>query len=136
MTVTDASIWVSLFLVDDAFHAECRLWLKGKASQGEPLIAPVIVLAEVAGAVARRTGSSQFGYQAVKRIQQIPTLQLVAISAEMGEFAAEVASTYRLRGADAIYVAVAYQMQMPLVSWDQEQIVRTTGFINAFSPET
>jgi predicted nucleic acid-binding protein len=125
---------VSRFLIDDTFYAASRSWLQDMTSQGLPLIAPAIMLAEVAGAVARRTGSSQLGYQIAQRIRQVPTLQLVAISAELGDFAAQVASTSRLRGADALYVAVAHQLQMSLVSWDREQIDRTAGFINAYSP--
>lgn len=135
MTVTDASLWVSRFLVDDIFHTNSQLWLEKTAGAGLPLVAPTSMLAEVAGAVARRTGSSQLGYHAVQSIQQVPTLQLVAVSAELGDFAAQVASTYRLRGGDAIYVAVAYQLQVPLVSWDQEQIACVAGFVNAYAPE-
>lgn len=135
MTVTDASLWVSRFLVDDIFHATSQLWLEKTAGAGLPLVAPTSMFAEVAGAVAHRTGSSQLGYHAVQSIQQVPTLQLVAVSAELGDFAAQVASTYRLRGGDAIYVAVAYQLQVPLVSWDQEQIARVAGFVNASAPE-
>lgn len=135
MTVIDASVWVSRFLSEDKFHEASRLWLEKTAGAGLLLIAPTSMLAEVAGAIARRTGSSQLGYQIAQHIRQVPSLTLVTISAELGEFAAEVASTYRLRGGDALYVAVASQLQVPLVSWDQEQIARVAGFISVSSPE-
>lgn len=135
MTVTDASLWVSRFLPDDAFHAVSRAWLESLVGKGLPLFAPTHVLAEVAGAVARRTGRSQLGYAVVQQIRQVPTLQLVAISVELGEFAAEVASNYRLRGGDAIYAAVAHHLNVPLVSWDREQITRVAGFIAAYTPD-
>jgi predicted nucleic acid-binding protein len=135
MTVTDASLWVSRFLVGDAFHEISRAWLEKTVGAGSALVCPTSMLAEVAGAVARRTGSSQVGYHVIRQIRKVPTLQLVSITPEVGDLAAEIASTYRLRGGDALYVAVAYQFQAPLVSWDDEQIARVAGYINAYRPD-
>lgn len=135
MTVTDASLWVSRFLPDDDFHEVSRAWLESSVDAGLSLFAPTHVLAEVAGAVARRTGRTQLGYAVAQRIQQVPTMQLVAISVELGEFAAEVASNYRLRGGDALYAAVAHHLNVPLVSWDREQITRVAGFVPAYRPD-
>ena len=135
MTVTDASIWVSRFLPEDAFHAASREWLMKAAGEGSSLVAPASLLPEVAGAIARRTGSTRLGYQAVQQIRQVPHLQLVALDADLCDFAAEVASTNRLRGADALYVAVAHQLQTDLASWDEEQIERAAGFAQAYRPD-
>lgn len=134
MTVTDASLWVSRFLPDDSFYAASRVWLENSVGAGLPLFAPASLLAEVAGAVARRTGRTQLGYAIAQRIQQVPTLQLVAIGVELGDFAAEVASNYLLRGGDALYVAIAHQLSVPLVSWDREQVTRVDGFVKAYIP--
>jgi predicted nucleic acid-binding protein len=134
MIVTDASVWVSRFLTGDAFYVASSLWLKQHIIAGLPLLAPANLLAEVAGAVARRSGSSQLGYQAAQQVLRVPTLQLVSIGVDLGDFAAAVASTYRLRGADALYVAVARRLQVPLVSWDQEQVTRIKGFVEAYTP--
>ena len=136
MIVTDASVWVSRFLTGDAFHVASNLWLKQQITAGLPLLAPANLLAEVAGAVARRSGSSQLGYQAAQQVLRVPTLQLVSIGVDLGDFAAAVASTYRLRGADALYVAVARRLQVPLVSWDQEQVTRIKGFVEAYTPDS
>jgi predicted nucleic acid-binding protein len=135
MTVTDASLWVSRFLTDDTFHKASHSWLRKTLAAGLTIVAPTHLLAEVAGAVARRTGSSQLGYKIAQQIRRVPTMQLVAIGVDLGEFAAEIASVYRLRGADALYVAVAYQLRMPLVSWDQEQVRRVAGFVDAYTPD-
>lgn len=135
MTVTDASVWASRFLVGDAFHEASRAWLQKTVSEGLAIICPTSMLAEVAGAVARRTGSTQLGYHVARQIRQVPSLQLVSITPEVGELAAEIASTYRLRGGDALYVAVAYQFQVSLVSWDEEQLSRVAGYIETARPD-
>jgi predicted nucleic acid-binding protein len=40
-----------------------------------------------------------------------------------------------LRGTDAVYVALAQQLKMPLVTWDLEQHDRSQSVITALTPE-
>jgi predicted nucleic acid-binding protein len=93
------------------------------------------LLTEVAGAIARRTGKPELAHQAVKRLLNIPSLRLVASDQQLGTAAARLAADLRLRGADAMYVAVAYRLNIPLVTWDREQLERTQNFIVAYTPE-
>lgn len=134
MIVVDASVWVSRFLPEDAFHQVSRTWLIDTTTAGAALIAPTIMLAEVSGSIARRTGSDQLGYQIVQQIRQLPTLQLIAVDDTLGQLAAQTASTYRLRGADAVYLAVAQRLQIPLVSWDREQLERAAALVTTYRP--
>lgn len=134
MSVVDASVWVSRFLPDDAFHDASRAWLIQVTASGQPLVAPAIALAEVSGAIARRTGDTELGYRIVQQIRQLPTLQLISVDVGLGQLAAQIASERQLRGADAVYVAVAHQLQLSLVTWDQEQMDRVQGFVSAFTP--
>ena len=43
--------------------------------------------------------------------------------------AAEVAADLRLRGADAVYVAAARLLRVPLVTWDREQQQRAGAVV-------
>lgn len=135
MSVVDASVWVSRFWPDDAFHTTSRSWIIETTRSGHLLVAPTIMLAEVSGAIARRTGDRQLGYQIVQQIKQLPTLQLITVDDSLGQFSAQLASEFQLRGADAIYVATASRLQMPLISWDGEQIARVAELIEVFTPE-
>lgn len=134
MSVVDASVWVSRFLSDDVFHNISRSWLLQTVATGQSLIAPTIMLAEVAGPIARRTGDTQLGYQVVQQIEQLPGLQLITIDATLGQLAAQIASERRLRGVDAVYVAVARQLDLPLISWDRELLNRVADFVTASVP--
>ena len=40
----------------------------------------------------------------------------------------------RLRGADAVYVALALLMNSPLVTWDKEQLTRAAPIIETLAP--
>lgn len=135
MTVVDASVWVSRFMPNDAFHDASRAWLLRKVTAGEPLVAPIILLAEVAGAIARRTGDKKLGYQTVQQIRQVPTVQIIALDESLGDYAAQLASDLQLRGPDATYVAVARRLDIPLVSWDHEQLDRAAQVVVAQTPQ-
>jgi predicted nucleic acid-binding protein len=133
--VVDASVWVSRFLPADVHHGPSYRWLGEQVAQGEPVAAPLLVLAEVAGAVARRTGLSELGAHAVSLMQHLPNARLVTVDAELAQLGAQVAAALRLRGADALYVALARRLGIPLVTWDQEQRERGKYVATALTPQ-
>jgi predicted nucleic acid-binding protein len=59
---------------------------------------------------------------------------MVAVDAELAEAAARVAGDLRLRGADSVYVALAKQLSLELVTWDLEQASRASVVIRAGVP--
>ncbi len=61
-------------------------------------------------------------------------MRIVPIDAPLVKEATAIASTLKLRGADAIYVATAKQLGLPLLTWDNEQLTRTGGVIIAMQP--
>ena len=92
--------------------------------EGVLLVAPTLLLTEVAAAIARRTGDEVLATAAVAQLQRFPLLQLESLDENLAIAAASLAGTLRLRGADAVYAAVADQFSAPLISWDNEQITR------------
>ena len=133
--VVDASVWVSSLIPQDAHHVTTKAWLSQRLASGDTLIIPTLALAEVAGAVSRRTGVTALGHQSAEQILNAPGLRLVALDLGMGAETARLAADLQLRGADAVYVAVAFSLSVPLVTWDQEMKVRSGGFIEVLDPE-
>jgi predicted nucleic acid-binding protein len=133
--VTDASFWVSSLHKD--IHTQPTLaWLKNFSRTGDHLFAPNLLFAEVAGAVARQTGRSRFGHTALTRLRKYTFLQIVPLDEQLSSLAAEMAAECRLRGADAVYAALAYTLNVPLLTWDQEQITRVQKVVKAGIPGT
>jgi len=133
--VVDASVWVSALVPSDVHHAASRRWLEARLREGTPLVAPVILLAEVGGAVARRTGDIALGRQAVDMLLAFPTLRLAPVDDRLGSEAALLATQLHLRGVDAVYVATAILVGAPLVTWDVEQRKRAISVIQAYAPD-
>lgn len=133
--VLDASVWVSQMVGDDVHHVVAIRWLdRSMASFGFTPVIPALALAEVAGAVARRAGHAAAGARAVAILTAIPRLRIVHIDPSLGAEAAELAARLRLRGADAIYVATALRMALPLVTLDAEIAERARDAVRVIRP--
>jgi len=52
----------------------------------------------------------------------------------LGGLAAQLAADHALRGADAVYVAAALRLGLPLVTLDGEQLQRAEAVISTLSP--
>ena len=134
MIVVDASVWVSRVIADDVHHRATRPWLDRYLLESRAITCPLLLLAEVAGSVVRRTGRRQLAERAIDDIGALATLRLVPVGLELAMQAAQVAVDLHLRGADAVYVATAQRLSVPLVTWDPEQRDRSSVVIEAYEP--
>ena len=135
MSVVDASVWVSVFLPQDAHHRTARRWLEDRVASGATIVLPVLLLSEVGGAIARQTRSPETAAEALKVIESVPGLRIVPVDHRLGRASADLAVRLRLRGADAVYVAVAAHLKIPLVTLDAEQRERAKDLIEVRTPD-
>lgn len=132
--VVDASVWVSRLVPKDVHHTRSRAWFKAQADEGGLLVAPVLALAEIAGAISRRTGRPALASAALTRVQRLPNLRLVPLDARLARLAAQLAGQHGLRGADAVYVATAQRLGLSLVTLDDEQLRRGRAVVTTTAP--
>ena len=119
--VTDASLWVGYFLAEDRWHPAALEWVDRQLREGGRLVAPLLLLAEVGGAISRRTGDSELGKSAVRAMLGWPRLELVA-EEELGRLVFQIACDLKVPGADALYIATAHRRSLPLITCDNHQI--------------
>jgi len=129
MPVVDASLYVALFKSDEPGHGASRAWLAKAGEAEEPIVSPVILLAEVASALGRGLGDEELAKQAVSLLRVRRLVQLFPVTETLAARASEVAAEQRLRGCDSIYVALAKQLQTELVTLDQQQLERGAAVI-------
>ncbi|HEY7032216.1 MAG TPA: type II toxin-antitoxin system VapC family toxin [Thermomicrobiales bacterium] len=132
--VVDASVWISALLSKDVNHGVSRAWRRAWIAAGGTFTLPLLILPEVAGAVARRTGQARLGDRAVATIVANPRVTLVSVDRQLARLAAEHASSSPLKGSDAVYTALAEQLSVPLVTWDNEQLTRVGGRVRVQQP--
>ena len=132
----DASVFVNAFNPHERGHAESLQILAEIQERGDPIIVPSLLVAEIASAVARASDDTIGALQYANATAALPHLTLVSLTPVMAGRAAELAATYRLRGADAVYLAVARRYATTLVSRDDEQLKRASGVAVCQTPET
>ena len=118
--VVDASVWVARLVSQDVFYEPVKEWMSAHIENDDQFLAPSLLLAEIGGAISRRTTPS-LGLKAIEQVQNLPGLQLVEMEYSLLREAAQLAAELGLRGADSTYVAVAARLDLPLVTLDVDQ---------------
>jgi predicted nucleic acid-binding protein len=131
----DASVFVNAFNPHEDGHAASLQLLVAIQERGDPVMMPTLVIPEITAAVARVSDDSVGALEYAKATAALPHFTLVTLTAATARQAAELAATYRLRGADAVYLAVAHRYGTTLVSRDEEQRTRGSAVVTCRTPE-
>lgn len=129
----DASVFVNAFNPHEEGHAQSLSLLAAIQESGDPIIVPTLVLPEIGAAVARASGDSAGALQYLTATAALVTL--VPLTVAMARQAAELATSHRVRGADAVYLAVARRYGTTVVSRDEEQRARGSAVVTCQTPE-
>jgi len=114
----DASIFVSAFTPSEPAHQASKAFLRQLRQSDAPIILPALVIVEIAAAIGRGQGKPELGLAFALEVSRLPGLTLVALDAALAQEAAELAARYRLRGSDAVYMAVARRFGATLITLD------------------
>jgi predicted nucleic acid-binding protein len=134
MPVLDASVCVAIFNEIDPDHPAASSWFAAASLAEEPIVAPVILLAEVGSALARALDEDRAPMEAVKLLRSGRLLELFPVDGRLAARAATIGIALRIRGADAIYVALADQLGIPLITFDRQQLERGGQVVTARTP--
>jgi predicted nucleic acid-binding protein len=134
MYTVDASVLVNGADTVEAGHEISRACLDALRDQAQPLILPSLVLAEVAGSFSRTRDDAAGAVALVEALRRFPTVTLVNLTRVLARNAAALAAQHRLRGADAVYAAVALRAGTTLITRDREQRERLIRVVPVLSP--
>lgn len=113
-----------------------KLGGSGRDSGGRrPGHRPSLLLPETASAVAHASDDTAGALLYATATAALSHLTLVSLTSITAKQAAELAATHRLRGADAVYVAVARRYGTTLVSRDDERRSRASALVPCQTPE-
>jgi len=132
--IVDASVWVSWLRPTDINHDASTIWLDQYIASEGHLVEPALLLLEVAASISRQTGQAIRAKEAINTLRSISKIQIVPLDSLLLQAAVNVAIDLQLRAGDALYVALAHQLNIPLVSWDKEQLQRAVSFTKTYTP--
>ena len=134
MYTIDASVFINGYDTTEAGHDLSRRLLELLRTRSIPIIVPSLLLPEVAGSLNRTRGDAARAYTFATALGRLSHLTIVLVDGELAQYAASIAADYRLRGADAIYAAVARRFGTTLITLDNEQRVRAAPLVTAYTP--
>ena len=134
MPVVDASVCTAFFNARELQHVPSRNWFREATKGDELVVAPVILVAEVAAALGRGLGDSELADHAVSILLARRWVELFPVTQALATRAAKVAAEQKIRGCDAIYVALAQQLGMGLVTLDGDQLDRGAAVVQTRTP--
>lgn len=132
--IVDASVWVAAVLEQDGHHRISLAFVEQLAQAGRRVSVPLLTWVEIAGAITRRTGDAASGIRAVSLFSAQPWVRGVLLDDRLAAEATRLAAGLRLRGADAVYVALASLRREPLLTLDREMLERAAAAIEVLSP--
>ena len=134
MIVIDASVWLSAILPADVHYQYTVPWKHRVEVSGEPIAVPAHFPAEVAGVLSRTGSDHSFIADTLDQIGSERLFTIYPISAAFGRLCAEMASLAAVRGSDAIYLALAQFLDVPMLTWDKQQRERGAMFCRTMTP--
>lgn len=135
MYVIDASVYVSRLQATETHHTSSKRLLEVLRMQRIPVSCPTLLWPEVAAALGRGTRDPSLARAAVISLRRLSHHRYVPLDHRLAAEAAELAGKCLLRGADAVYVALAKRLACPLVTLDHQQHSRAANVIQTLSPD-
>lgn len=134
MSVIDTSFYIALVNAAEPGHVAARQWFQSALKNNDHLIAPVIMLPEAGAAISRGLDNNILAQRVVQNIHRLSMLELVPVDDELAASAAEIAIECRIRGCDAVFVALAQRRSEPLVTFDKQQRERSPASVTVIEP--
>jgi predicted nucleic acid-binding protein len=98
----------------------------------------MIFVIEVASAIARETlppnDPQADAHRAVNQLYSLPIMRLVPMDQALVDEATDLAADHGIRGADSLFVAMARQLGLPLVTFDKYQLKQPQGVVVTIRP--
>lgn len=136
--VLDTSVWASRLLPHDSNHQAARTWIDSYILNGGSFVAPMFFVIEVASVIARETlppnNPKADAHKAVGWLYTLPIMRLVPLDQALVDEATDLAADHRIRGADALFVALARQLGLPLVTFDKYQLKQPQALVVTIRP--
>jgi predicted nucleic acid-binding protein len=129
--IVDASVWVAIFRENDVHHGASVAFLDLAVANQQDLNIPNLALAEI----TRQTGKARLATRTVRAVLALPRVQRHGLNDALGDRAAALAASCKLRGADAVFVALAEALDQPLITLDREILERSSRIIEAEAPD-
>jgi predicted nucleic acid-binding protein len=135
MYTIDASVHINAVNAEEPGSAQSQACLQQLIEQHQALFSPTLLLVELAAAAARALDDTPLAMELARAVHNLPGQVWVALDDDLAAEAARLGAEARLRGADAVYAAVAHRFGATLITRDRQQLERLRSLISVATPE-
>lgn len=135
MYTIDASVYVNALNPSEVGSVKSQACLQRLSEDDRPIISPTLLIVEVAAAVSRALDDAELALELSHALRALPGQAWVALDDTLAAEAARLGAEARLRGADAVYAAVARRFGTTLVTRDKQQLARLHALLTVQTPE-
>lgn len=132
--IVDASIWVASILDTDRHHSTSAAFVRRLIELRQSASVPALVWPEISGAVSRRTGDSEKGIKLARFLAAQNWITSFPLDSTLARESMRIAAGQRMRGADAVYVALAAARGKTLITLDAEMLEHAPANVEYLSP--
>lgn len=134
MLTIDASVWVNADSPTEPESAASRTFLDQVAASGTTVVLPTLLRVEVSAAISRTRKDATLAREYSERLAALPFVRWISLDAALAAQASVLAADHGLRGADAVYAAVALAHGCDLISLDREHLSRLASVLRVRTP--
>ena len=135
MLTLDANVFVAAEIRREPAHAAADRLIAVAVEQGLRLHLPWLAVVEASMAIGRRLGNADTAARLSAELAALPGATYHPLDRALALLSARLGAECRLRGADAVYAAVARKHGTCLITLDDELLRRTAGVIVAQTPQ-
>jgi len=130
----DPSLLITSVTTTDPGRVNASAFVRLLGEAAIELWLPTIALPELASGLGRGQRSQPAARRLLTRFRGLPYLQLVAVDEALAAISADLSLRQGLKGCDAVYVALARSLAIPLITLDREQKDRAPADVEVFTP--
>jgi predicted nucleic acid-binding protein len=134
MFTVDASVFVNALNPMEEGASESEMFLERVFQRPWPVFSPTLLLVELATAISRVFDDAGRGLAMAEAAHGLPGQIWVPLEEPLADEAARLGAEHRLRGADAVYAAVAHIYGATLVTCDRQQLERLRPTLLVLTP--
>jgi len=135
MFTVDASVHLNALHPSEAGSQVSLACLEQLVAQRITILSPTLLLVEIAATTARSLGDAGIALQMASALRDLPGQLWIPLDDELAGKAARLGAEARLRGANAVYAAVAQRFGTTLVTRDRQQLERLADIVPVMTPE-
>lgn len=135
MYTLDASVHINALNAAEPGSAASQACLQQLIARREAIFSPTLLLVELAAAAARALDDAALALELMQAVRGLPGQVWISLDDELAAEAARLGAEARLRGADAIYAAVARRYGATLITRDRQQLEQLGDWVPVMTPE-